>query len=45
MFQYFEALADLIKQGIEIANKDLEKESQDKLQQEVKTYLYHIVYK
>lgn len=34
-FQYFEALADLIKQGIEIANEDLKKESQEKLQQEV----------
>ncbi|XP_071128576.1 putative pyridoxal-dependent decarboxylase domain-containing protein 2 isoform X1 [Mytilus edulis] len=32
--RYFEALADLIKQGITIANEDLKKESEEKLQQE-----------
>ena len=34
-FQYLESMSELIRQGIEAANKDLEEENQNKLIHEV----------
>ena len=35
-FQFLETMAEVVKQGIEKAAQDLEKENQEKLQQEVR---------